>query len=213
MPPSREVIDAVSDEARQPVPPGVASPVVDAERPIVVIEDGEIVEVDVEEAPDGDGLVIRGDGFELLLRSVDENGNALPLDGDLRLVIERGRSITIAGEGYAPNSIVAVFLFSEPIKLGEIMTDESGSFSGVFEVPEDIEVGDHTVQINGVSPDGELRTVNSAIQVVETADAPSSGSITTAVVIVVIAVLVGLLLAVFLLLLRRRRISGPDASS
>ena len=61
-----------------------------------------------------------------------------------------GESTTVNGEGYAPNSKVAIQLKDKdgnPVgEPAEVTTDENGSFSTEITVPEDAVPGDHTVE-------------------------------------------------------------------
>jgi hypothetical protein len=56
-------------------------------------------------------------------------------------------------------------MFSKETKLGEVMTDGSGSFAEVFAIAGNFPLGDHTIQINGEHPDGSVRTVAMGVNV------------------------------------------------
>jgi hypothetical protein len=51
----------------------------------------------------------------------------------------------IGGEGFAPNTIVEVWVNSEPILLGTVTTDAEGKFSKVFDLPVGLTPGKHTL--------------------------------------------------------------------
>jgi hypothetical protein len=61
--------------------------------------------------------------------------------------------------------MTTVWLFSDPVKLGEVMTDPNGGFNEMFAINSAIPLGDHTVQINGQHTDGSVRTVAMGVSV------------------------------------------------
>jgi hypothetical protein len=61
--------------------------------------------------------------------------------------------------------MATVWLFSEPVKLGEIQADANGGFADLFAINSTIPLGDHTIQINGQHTDGSVRTVAMGVSV------------------------------------------------
>jgi hypothetical protein len=61
--------------------------------------------------------------------------------------------------------MATVWLFSEPVKLGEVMTDTKGGFGELFVIDTTTPIGDHTIQINGQHTDGSVRTVAMGVSV------------------------------------------------
>lgn len=94
-------------------------------------------------------------------------------------VLVAGEVLPLAGDGFAPDSIVEVWLFSEPQLLALLRADATGLIDGG--VPLDgwstgtpIPEGRHTLQIGGVTADGELLGVSLGVTVVErVADVPA----------------------------------------
>ncbi|CAB4636686.1 unannotated protein [freshwater metagenome] len=105
------------------------------------------------------GLVVEGDGFTISLSASSENGEAPNLNSDGKLVLTARSSASFSGSGFAPNTNVVIWLFSDPRELGSVLTDSSGSFEGSLPLPSEILAGEHTVQLNGLTPTGETRSV------------------------------------------------------
>ena len=66
--------------------------------------------------------------------------------------IEAGKTATVKGTGFAPESTVTITLHSEPVEVGTATTDASGDFTAEVTVPADTEAGDHTVVAASTSP-------------------------------------------------------------
>jgi hypothetical protein len=64
-----------------------------------------------------------------------------------------GEQIVISGSGYAPNSLVKVVIYSDPIDLGEVLTDQDGAFSIAVSVPSSL-LGSHTIASIGFDSSG-----------------------------------------------------------
>lgn len=120
------------------------------------------------------GLVVEGDGFTISLSASSENGEAPNLNSDGKLVLTARSSASFSGSGFAPNTNVVIWLFSDPRELGSVLTDSSGSFEGSLPLPSEILAGEHTVQLNGLTPTGETRSV--AVGVVVSDDMASAES-------------------------------------
>jgi hypothetical protein len=80
-------------------------------------------------------------GPDGLPRTVSERQ---PLTGQL------GDEIYLEGSGYLPGSKVTVWIFSTPIKLGDLFVDKAGKFAGTVLVSQSVPIGEHTIQINGL---------------------------------------------------------------
>jgi hypothetical protein len=127
--------------------------------------------------PPGQATIVIGDKATNININVVENIGEVQLDGGFTLRISPsispidddsldmdqnelrtmvGGAITVEGEDLAPNTEVEVWLNSEPILLGTTMTDEAGRFSAVFDVPNDVQAGDHTLTIVVTRLGGEI---------------------------------------------------------
>lgn len=73
--------------------------------------------------------------------------------------------------GYAAFAVVTFIVESEPVLLGTAAADDQGQVSGTFELPADLEPGEHTVSAIGVGPDGEPVVSQQTIKVAEPEEA------------------------------------------
>jgi hypothetical protein len=132
-------------------------------------------------------------------------------NGDLTLpagatsTVAPGKTVTVSGSGYAPNSTVTLAIYSTPQVLTTVVTDASGNFTATVTVPAGLEAGNHTLVASGVDSSGTVRYVNLAVTV------SSSGKATLAYTGVDVALpsVVGLgavFLGVGLIVVRRRAI-------
>jgi hypothetical protein len=114
--------------------------------------------------------------------------------------------------------MATVWLFSEPVKLGEIQADANGGFADLFDINSSIPLGDHTIQINGQHTDGSVRTVAMGVsvfgedfapeEVITDASAPSESDSNQALGVigaVALAFLGGIGVGILMLSQRRRK--------
>lgn len=104
------------------------------------------------------GMQVVGSDFTLVIGAKTSDGQPVEIDSSGSVVISKNQLATVEGIGYSPGSRIVVWLFSEPIKLGELETDAQGNFVGAVPLPEDLEAGDHTIQVSGVAVNGETRS-------------------------------------------------------
>ena len=105
------------------------------------------------------------DGFRISIAAVDRNGNVFQFNSRGAVVVKHGNFISVAGEGFAPNTSAKTWLFSSPRQLGAVNVDAQGRFAAEFRVDEDVRIGDHVAQVNGLSPAGEKRSVNIDVEI------------------------------------------------
>jgi hypothetical protein len=79
--------------------------------------------------------------------------------------LNQDRFVQFSGTGFAPGSIIRIWLFSDPTELGDVIADASGNFVGQAQLPQGIPTGEHTVQLNGLTKDGQLRSVSLGVVV------------------------------------------------
>jgi hypothetical protein len=79
----------------------------------------------------------------------------------------RGRYVEVRGNGFAPVSQVEVWIYSDPTLLGSATTDTNGDFVKTFDIPVEIELGNHTLTLNGVDTKGATLTASVGIIVIE----------------------------------------------
>ena len=146
-----------------------------------------------------------GQGVKVSVQNSQESATA-----GSSLVLNPGSTVEVQADGYTPGSPLEAWIFSTPVRLGEGVADETGSFTGEFPLSSSAQLGQHTVVVHGLSTKGEVITVAIGVKVVETARAaePQSSSMGT----VMGYVLLGLLLMTALvLMINRRRSKNEEA--
>ena len=155
------LLGPVTNTANSGVPAGGVAPGAG-----VLIVNGEKVPVTVRpDAKDDKLLEVSGPGFTMSLAGLNAQGKPLGLTPDGALILEQDRTAAVAGTGFQPNSLVYLYLFSEPRFLGTVQTDANGSFKGQVPLPADIADGRHTLQSNGFTPDGTVRSLSLGVVV------------------------------------------------
>jgi outer membrane protein OmpA-like peptidoglycan-associated protein len=121
-------------------------------------------EVDVAIAPNRrsnpDGLVVSGGNFTMRIAGLNAEGSGLPLADDGALILQRSNLARTEGTGFQSNGPVQIYLMSTPRFLGTVMANPDGTFAGTVLLPADIKPGRHTLQSNGFTPDGKVRSVS-----------------------------------------------------
>jgi hypothetical protein len=105
------------------------------------------------------GYVLSGGNWQVVLEATNDAGEPMRLDDEGNIILSSDRFVEFQGTGFAPGSIIKVWLFSDPSSLARITADSSGNFTGRAQLPEGIPEGEHTVQLNGLSQDGQVRSV------------------------------------------------------
>jgi serine protease len=107
-------------------------------------------------------------GGGLLNVEAKDGQDSVPVDNRGRVQMVRSNNVETEGTGMQPNSEFAVYLFSDPILLGIGKTDAQGKFFASFPVTQDLPIGDHTLQVNGLLPDGRATSISLPVIVVDT---------------------------------------------
>lgn len=151
-------------------------------------------------------LVFTGGGIKGTLRGTKANGDAIALDTDGNLRIEGSDRISVESEGFAAESLIDVWLFSTPKKVGSVTADALGKGAGTFTIDKDLETGDHRVVLKGENPDGD--DVVLAIGIVAGAiDVTSTLSRVLIAIPIALAVFVGLFIPNQVRRRRRKRLN------
>ena len=148
-----------------PIPPGSNPNIPTSGLPLgdsVLLVNGEPKKVVVRpDAPkDAKGIDVEGDGFTMKLAGLGADGQPLGLTSDGALILQQDRTAAVEGTGFLPNSDVNLYTFSTPRFLGTVKTDASGTFKGTVPLPMDIPAGRHTLQSNGLAPNGAVRSLS-----------------------------------------------------
>ena len=93
-----------------------------------------------------------------------KNGD-LTLPAGAKSTVAPGKTMTVSGSGYAPNSTVTLAIYSTPQVLTTVVTDASGNFTATVTVPAGLAAGNHTLVASGVDSSGNVRYVNLAVTV------------------------------------------------
>jgi outer membrane protein OmpA-like peptidoglycan-associated protein len=109
---------------------------------------------------DATAIDVVGDGFTMKLAGLGANGQPLGVTSDGALILQADRTAAVEGTGFLPNSDVNLYTFSTPRFLGTVKTDAAGNFKGTVPLPTDIPPGRHTLQSNGLAPDGAVRSLS-----------------------------------------------------
>lgn len=125
----------------------------------IAYENGSPIQVQLVISDSQSGYVLSGGGWRVVLEAANEAGEPMRLDGQGNIILSSDRYVEFQGTGFAPGSIIKVWLFSDPASLAQITADSSGNFTGSAQLPPGIPVGQHTVQLNGLSQDGQVRSV------------------------------------------------------
>lgn len=144
-------------------------------------------------------LVVKVGPIAARIWALTASGGKVPLDEEGRLRLNSSDSVTVDIEGFDARSMIEVRLYSDPLLLGRTVIDESGQLSASYEIPENVEDGDHRVVLAGVA-DGDPLTF--ALSVVVGDDGNSTGIAVWIAVPLALAILTALVLPVAI---RRRR--------
>ncbi|MEY4026097.1 MAG: hypothetical protein RL438_1610 [Actinomycetota bacterium] len=105
------------------------------------------------------------DGFKLVISTRDKNGDPVQFNSRGGIVVKHGNLISISGQGFSPGTEAKTWLFSSPRELGNLTVGADGSFAADFPVTDDIQIGNHTAQVNGLSPDGQVRSLSIDVEI------------------------------------------------
>jgi len=108
-----------------------------------------------------DPAYVATDGeIEAAIQVVDANEVPSWLSVQGRLVLTSGNFVKVRGKGFDRAGFAEVWLFSTPRLLGRVPKDDSGNFVGRVRIPEDIEQGEHTVELRAVTKRAKVVTVS-----------------------------------------------------
>ena len=117
--------------------------------------------------PDSDAttVTVTGGGVSLTVAATDTGGTPLPLAPDGTLLVPADGAIPVSGSGFAGGSEVGLFLFSDPINLGTITANASGTATATAQIPGTVPTGSHTLQIAGTNSSGQTIALSMGITV------------------------------------------------
>ncbi|NBW92076.1 MAG: fibronectin type III domain-containing protein, partial [Actinobacteria bacterium] len=121
-----------------------------------VVVDGKVIDLVITVAQDGVAIIQFSDEFVVRIIPRNADGTIIPPGEGNAIRAYRGRTVEVGGEGFAPNTVVEVWVNSEPILLGTVTTDAEGKFSKVFDLPVGLLPGLHTLTLGGTTKKGQV---------------------------------------------------------
>ena len=153
--------------------------------------DGKVVETEITRA--NNALTVTAGSISATVAVKKANGEQIPLDANGNIQVSEDEEFFTTGTGFAPGSIVEVWMMSNPIQLGTTSADSEGKVEGVFKVPSGVESGSHRLVFKGRNADDASVVV--AIGISYTANNESSNAVRILIIVpIVLAALAALLL-------------------
>jgi hypothetical protein len=153
--------------------------------------DGKVVETLITRA--NNALTVTAGDISATVAVKKANGEQMPLDANGNIQVSEDEEFFTTGTGFAPGSIVEVWMMSNPIQLGTTSADSKGKVEGVFKVPSGVESGSHRLVFKGRNADDASVVV--AIGISYTANNESSNAVRILIVVpIILAALAALLL-------------------
>ena len=116
--------------------------------------DGQPVQVTVKKISESGISASIPEVLSVSFMAIAENLSTLSVANDGSLILNRSGFIEFAGQGLGAGTTAQVWLRSDPVLLGTVEVDNAGNFTGSFKLPSGIPVGNHTLNLVGVSPNG-----------------------------------------------------------
>ena len=159
---------------------------------VLVLEGGR--EVPGDQNRTGATIVYSGGGFEMRMGATCGDAPCpvrTSASGEPYLQMGPGSQLNVAMSGFAAGTEAQAWAFSEPTFLGSFTVASDGTFTGSVAIPV-LPAGEHTIQVNGTTPSGQVRSVSvGVIAIDDTTVLPSTGSNTAMVTLALFALLVG----------------------
>lgn len=162
-----EVIEIIGDKTDDYTDPVFVPGVVDdaGTGNFVLLDDNVQKTIELKRVNERVMVLSSNDGFKISIAAVDKDGNPFLFNSRGAVVVKHGNYISVAGEGFAPGTIAKTWLFSSPRELGALNVDDQGNFAADFRITEDVRIGDHISQVNGLGPDGQERSVSIDVEI------------------------------------------------
>lgn len=110
-------------------------------------------------------MVVTSGSLSATLSGLDKAGKTAPLDSDGNIHLEGGDVMKISVGGFKPKTLVEMWLFSTPTKLGSVVVGADGTVSGAYRLPVGIKSGSHRVVVTAKLPNGKPTTFTLGILV------------------------------------------------
>lgn len=114
-----------------------------------------------------DSLAIEAPDWTITIQALSPDGKPVAPTSSGGLTVEANHKVDLGGRGFLAGSMVAFYVMSTPIFLGELEVTADGKFAGSLPLPAGLELGKHTLQIRGYSPDRDTRAVSLGFALIE----------------------------------------------
>ena len=91
------------------------------------------------------------DSVEIVLSVVDKSFAEVVQGRTGRLVAKQGLFARVRGKGFLAGSLAEVWVYSTPRLLAHLQVSSNGDAAGYVLIPDDMEIGDHRVELRGKS--------------------------------------------------------------
>ena len=146
------------------------------------------VKTDATVTRENNQMVVTAGSLSATLSGVDKAGKTSPLDSDGNIHLAGGDVIRISVGGFKSGSLVEVWLFSTPTKLGSAVVGTDGAINGLFTIPVGIKSGSHRVVISAKLPNGKPTTFTLGILV---GDISTTSTLTRVLIAIPITLAIG----------------------
>ena len=123
------------------------------------------VKTDAVVSRENNQMVVTAGSLSATLSGLDKAGKTSALDSDGNIRLTGGDVIKISVGGFKPKSVVEVWLFSTPTKLGSAVVGADGAINGLFIIPVGTSSGPHRVVISAKLANGKTTTFTLGILV------------------------------------------------
>jgi hypothetical protein len=103
--------------------------------------------------------------WDIALSVVISGVQTAPVSTSGNLVFTSGVTSTLSGNGFDPDSLINVFIRSNPIFLGKFKTNSLGEVKGKFSIPKNLAPGLHTLQLHNISGPNANKVISISIEV------------------------------------------------
>ena len=163
------------------------------------------VDTDAKVSRQGNRMIVNAGSVSATLSGIDKAGKVVPLDADGTVHLSGGDAIKVSVDGFNPETLVEVWLFSTPMRLGSDAVGADGTMTGVYTLPTEMESGSHRVVVTAHLPTGKPAIFTMGILV---GDISATSTLTRVLIAIPITLAIGF---GFILptQLRRRRKARP----
>jgi outer membrane protein OmpA-like peptidoglycan-associated protein len=171
-----------------PAPDAWATPVATVEakagQNVLVVGD-KVISASTEVTADKQGLKVVTPDWQFTLKVQASAGAAANQEATsgTQLVVTTGQTVAVAGDKFQAGSTVKVWIFSDPILLGTVKVNPDGSFASTLSVPTGLELGNHTLVLQGVNSKNEVQNAQASLLLKAANTAPAAKPVSLSAVV------------------------------